>query len=165
MGLLRGKRGDGTQDIVDFEIDGLHVELAGLDLREIEDVIDDREQRGAGVVDLADVVALFRVERGFKREVGQADDGVHRRADFVAHVGEEHRLHFSRFLRLFGGLSQFFGLCGELAGLFLGLIEQFLRAQIPLEDFQTHHRHFQDFVQQGFFTLGESSKRGELEHP
>ncbi len=107
VGLLRGQRGDRADHFVELEIDGLHVELAGLDLREIQDVVDDAEQRGAGVVDLADVVALLRVERGFEREVGQADDGVHRRADLVAHVREEHGLHLGGSFRRFFGSEQF----------------------------------------------------------
>ncbi len=107
--LLRGERGDRTDDLVEPEIGGLEVELAGLDLREIEDVVDDGEQRGAGVVDLADVVALFRVERGFEGEVGEADDGVHRRADLVAHVGQEHGLHLRGFLGLGLRLTEFPG--------------------------------------------------------
>ena len=83
---------------------------------------------------------------GLEREVGEADDGVHRRADLVAHVREEHGLHLRGLLGLLGGFSQLFGLCGEPAGLFLGLIEQFLGAEVPLEDFQAHHRDLEDFL-------------------
>ncbi len=60
--LLRRERGDGADDFVELEVGGFEVELAGLDLGEIEDVVDDGQQRGAGVVDLADVVALLRGE-------------------------------------------------------------------------------------------------------
>ena len=89
----RGERGDRADDLVEPEVGGFDVELAGLDLGEVEDVVDDRQQRRAGVVDLADVVALLGGERRLEGEVRQADDGVHRRADLVAHVREEHRLH------------------------------------------------------------------------
>ena len=58
--LLRRQRRDRADDLVEPEVGGLDVELAGLDLREVEDVVDDRQQRRAGVVDLADVVALLR---------------------------------------------------------------------------------------------------------
>ena len=98
--LLGGERGDGADDLVEPEVGGLDVELAGLDLREVEDVVDDGQQRRAGVVDLADVVALLGGELGLEREVRQADDGVHRRADLVAHVREEHGLHLRGFLGL-----------------------------------------------------------------
>ena len=101
--LLRGERGDRADDVVELEVGGLEVELAGLDLGEIEDVVDDRQQRGAGVVDLADVVALLGVERRLEGEVRQADDGVHRRADLVAHVRQELGLHLGGFLGLLLG--------------------------------------------------------------
>ncbi len=55
---------------------------------------------------LLDVVALLRRERRLQREMRQPDDRVHRRADLVAHVGEEHRLHLGRFLGFLFGFGQ-----------------------------------------------------------
>ena len=69
VGLLGGERDDRADDLVDLEVRGLEVELARLDLREVEDVVDDAEERRAGVVDLADVVALLGVERSLQREI------------------------------------------------------------------------------------------------
>jgi hypothetical protein len=57
-------------------------------------------------VDLADVVALLGVERRFEGEVREADDRVHRRADFVAHVREEHGFRLGGFLGFLLGGSQ-----------------------------------------------------------
>ena len=37
----------------------------------------------------AEVVALFGSEIGFQAEMGHAEDAVHRRSDFVAHVRQE----------------------------------------------------------------------------
>ena len=105
--LLRGQRRDGADDLVELEVGGFEVELAGLDLGEVEDVVDDRQQRRAGVVDLADVVALLGRELRLEGEVREADDGVHRRADLVAHVREEHGLHLRGFLGLLLGGDQF----------------------------------------------------------
>jgi hypothetical protein len=34
-------------------------------------------------------LALLRRQLGFQRQIGHADDAVHRRADFVAHVRQE----------------------------------------------------------------------------
>ncbi len=65
-----------------------------------------RQQRRAGVVDLADVVALLGIERGLEREVREADDGVHRRADLVAHVGEELALGLGGVLGLLLGSDE-----------------------------------------------------------
>ena len=52
--------GDPLEHLVEIELDVLDGELAGLDLREIEDVVDDAEQMLAGLLDLAAVVALSR---------------------------------------------------------------------------------------------------------
>jgi hypothetical protein len=78
----------------------LHRQLAGLDLGKVEDVVDDAEQVLGGAMDLLDVVALLGGGRdlGLQREVRHADDGVHRRADFVAHVGQEVALGAGRLL-------------------------------------------------------------------
>jgi hypothetical protein len=56
-----------------------------LDLGEIEDVVDQRQQRlAAGAHDLG-VLALFRRHLRVEQETGHADHAVERRADFVAH--------------------------------------------------------------------------------
>ena len=57
--LLGREGGDGGDDFVQLELGGFEVELAGLDLGEVENVVDDGEQRGAGVVNLGDVIALL----------------------------------------------------------------------------------------------------------
>ena len=57
--LLRRQRRHRADHVIELEVGGLDVEPAGLDLGEVEDVVDDRQQRGAGIVDLADVVALL----------------------------------------------------------------------------------------------------------
>ena len=97
-GPLPDQRIDVAQHVVDPERDGFDRQRAGLDLRKIEDVVDDAEQRHAGGVDLGEIIALLEVGRIQEREVGQPDDRVHRRPDLVAHIGEEHRLGLRRFL-------------------------------------------------------------------
>ena len=81
----------------------LELELARLDLGEIKDVADDGEQRVGALADGLRVVALLGVQVGAEEKAGHADDGVHRRANLVAHVGEElglgHVGAFRRFLR------------------------------------------------------------------
>ena len=58
-----GRRGEHVQGALDagrqHEWPLLQVDLAGLDLREVEDVVDDREQRVAGGLDRVGVVALL----------------------------------------------------------------------------------------------------------
>ena len=90
-------------------------------------------------VDLADVVALLRgVSVGLERQMRQADDGVHRRADLVAHVREEHRLHFRGFFRLALRTGELRRLGLELTRLLPGLPEQLLGSKVALQDLQAH---------------------------
>ena len=60
--LVRARRqqADGVlDDVAESERDALERQLARLDLREVEDVVDEREQRLARVLDRAQVVALL----------------------------------------------------------------------------------------------------------
>jgi hypothetical protein len=66
----------------------VQVQLAGLDLRQVEDVVDDRQQVLPGLADLVQPLFLLRRRAGMQ-QVGQPEHGVHRCADFVAHVGQE----------------------------------------------------------------------------
>ena len=79
-------------------------QFAGLDLREVENVVDDGEQRFGRGFDNRHVLALLIGQRGIEGQIGHADDAVHRRADLVAHVGEEVALRPAR--RLGGILGQ-----------------------------------------------------------
>jgi hypothetical protein len=84
----------------------LEVEPAGLDLREVEDVVDDGEERvPAGADDLGQV-PLLGGQLGVEQELGHADDRVHRRADLVAHGGEEGALGLGGRLGLAAGTQQ-----------------------------------------------------------
>jgi len=64
-------------------------ELAGLDLREVEDIVDDAQQEVGGLLDFRQVVALLLAWLRGQTQLRHADDGVHRRAYLVAHVGEK----------------------------------------------------------------------------
>ena len=162
--LLRGQRRDGADDFIELEVGGFDVELAGLDLGEVEDVVDDRQQRRAGIVDLADVVALLGRQLRLEGEMREADDGVHRRADLVAHVREEHGFHLGGFLGLPLGADQFLRLFLELARLSLRLAEQLLRAQVALQDFQAHRHDRQQFVEQRLLLRVERAEGRHFEH-
>ena len=78
----------------------LDVHAAGFNLGKIEDVVDDGQQRIAGFTDGGNVILLFGVEFGVEQKATHADHGVHRRADLVAHRGEERALGL---VRPFGG--------------------------------------------------------------
>ena len=80
------------------ERDRFLVELvaAGLDARQIEDLVDEVEKVHAGIMDVAGVVLVrrhaVRPENLGLHHLGKTQDGVERRAQLVAHLGEEARL-------------------------------------------------------------------------
>ena len=87
-----GRVGHQGADVVQHrgqgEIAQLQAQLAGLNLGDVQDVVDDGQQVVAGGVDLLQALQLLRGGVGVE-QVGEAQDGVHGRADFVAHVGQE----------------------------------------------------------------------------
>ena len=87
--LFRDQRGGGVQQAFHLERPGVDLQHASLDLAEVEHVVDDAQQVLARLLDLLHIVPLLRVHGCVQRQVAHADDGVHRRADLVAHVGQE----------------------------------------------------------------------------
>ena len=81
----------------------MEVHLAGLDLGEVEDVVDQREQVPAGAqhaLERLELVFPLQVARVLVQHLGDADDRVQRRAQLVRHVGQELRLVLARRLQL-----------------------------------------------------------------
>ena len=74
----------------------LQVDLAALNAAHVQHVVDEAQKVVAGGHDLFEIprhlLLLVNVGGGQGRE---ADDGVHRCADVVGHVGEEHALGFA----------------------------------------------------------------------
>ena len=68
---------------------GFELKSPRFDLREIEDIIDDREQPFGTAPNRVSVVALLLGKRRVQEQLGHADDAVHRRADLVAHDREK----------------------------------------------------------------------------
>mgnify|MGYP006976862552 CR=1 FL=1 len=80
-----------------------------LDLRKVEDVRYQTQQLVAVGRDQATVLLPFRFTEGdvvARQEVGEADDGVERRPDFMAHVGQERRFEPVVFAGLVAGFAQ-----------------------------------------------------------
>ena len=77
---------------------------AGFDPGEIKNVIDDAQQGIRSPLYLVEVTVLPGIQPGRQAEFGNADDRVHRRADFMAHVGQ----------KIAACLSQLFGLTARL---------------------------------------------------
>ena len=123
--LVAGAGGDDAHRLVEQRVEAeileVEADAAGLDLGHVEHVVDDVEQVFAARVDVLAVFLVFvgaeRAEHAQLHDLREADDGVERRAQLVAHIGEEFRL------RLVGFLG-----AGLLGGVFLGeLAEALLR--------------------------------------
>ncbi len=67
-------------------------ELAGLDLGQVEDVVDDAEKQFARRLDHVEHRGLVGIEVGLGQRRRHPEDAVHRRADLVAHDREERAL-------------------------------------------------------------------------
>ena len=102
--LVVGTRAEQSDDLLELapqlERPARQLEFSCLGLREVEHVVDQRDQRFGGGLQRAHETALLRVERGVLEQRGHADDAVERRTQLVTHVGEESRL---RLHRRFGG--------------------------------------------------------------
>ena len=71
----------------------LKLDLAGLDARHLQNVVDERKQVVGKLVRLVEVLERFAVPvEAALRERHHADDAVHRGADLVRHTREEGRL-------------------------------------------------------------------------
>src|SRR5215813_12123868 len=105
--VLLGKLSGGADDVVDqrCELHGLWVELelSRLDLRQVEHLVDEAEKVSTRAVHaLQGPLRLFCAEarRVFDQHVGEPDDGIERRAQLMAHAGDELRLVLARHLQL-----------------------------------------------------------------
>ena len=91
------------------QVEGLldQVELSRLDLREVEDLVEDRQQRLARCPHRLDIGLLFQVDPRGEQEVRHAENAVQRRADLVADGGQEAGLGLVGGLGLAPGLREF----------------------------------------------------------
>ena len=106
--------GDFAEEPVHVARAAAHVHRAGVELGEVEDVVDEFEEGVGAEDDAADVFAAAPlVVRCLGEEFREADDGVERRAKFVRHHGEEARLCGGVLLGEFGGLVCAAGLVAE----------------------------------------------------
>ena len=85
----REQVGGGMHDFREIERDRFELEVLRFDLRVVEDVVEDGEQRlGRGAHQLQRASLLY-AELRVEHELDEPEHRVHRRADLVAHVGEE----------------------------------------------------------------------------
>jgi hypothetical protein len=110
-----GHRLDGVgQRVAQRKLRRHQFQLTGLDFREVKDVVEDGEEGLGRGLDQTQVLALFGGEVRLQGELGHAEDAVHGRADFVAHIRQELALGLARRLRCLLGPLQF--LFGVLPG-------------------------------------------------
>src|SRR5262249_18443481 len=112
--VLLGKLSCGADDLVDKpgQINRLEIEfeLAGFDLRKVEYLVDEAlEMVGRGIHAAQRLQRLFhaKARRVGDHHFGQADDGVERRAQLVAHAGEELGLALARLRELLALILDF----------------------------------------------------------
>src|SRR5215475_3462460 len=86
----------------------MKVHLSGLDFGQVEDVVDERQQmtgRAEDAVERLKLVFAVEVARILLQQLGNADNRVQWRPQFVRHVGEELGLMLAHKLeRVFGAL-------------------------------------------------------------
>ncbi len=97
--------------VAEREVALLEGELARLDLREIEHVVDHGEQDLGRAFRHVQVLALHRLQIGAQHQIGHAKHAVHRRADLMAHIREERAFRSRGDL---GGLFRVLQLVGPL---------------------------------------------------
>ena len=77
-------------------------EFSGVDLRQVEDLVDDVEQMRPALPDIADIFLLARVQRPGRaplQHLGETENRIERSAQLVAHIGEKSRFGQARRLR------------------------------------------------------------------
>ena len=87
---MRGQQfHDPQRQLRQVKIRLLKVQLARFELGEVQQVIKDHQQTFSRVLRRGGIGFLLGVEVGVHEHRRHAHDGIHRRADFVAHHGEE----------------------------------------------------------------------------
>ncbi len=76
--------------------------------RKIQKIVDNRQQRRAGVVNFFYIIPLLIIQVRFQSQVGHADDSVHGCANLMTDISQEKRFRLEGLLRFFMGLIQFF---------------------------------------------------------
>ena len=91
------------EDRVQVEIRLLQTQFSGLDLGQVQDIIDDGQQVSGRGIDLGQPLRLLGRWLGTLQQMGENDDGIHGGADFMTHIGQE------AALGLAGGFGSFQG--------------------------------------------------------
>src|SRR5690242_7235875 len=93
-----------AQRFTERKVNGINSELASFNLRKIEDVIEQGQERICRRLHHAEIFPLLERQVRIESEFSHANNAIHGGADFMAHVGEKLRLGS------IGGLGGFFRL-------------------------------------------------------
>ena len=91
--LLFGLGAEDAQTVfdqcVEIELDVIQLNLAGFQLGNVENLVDQIEQLVAGTMDRLDVVALLGRQRCAQQQFAHAQHAIHWRSQFMADLGQE----------------------------------------------------------------------------
>ena len=134
-GLYLDGGDESRQDPVEAEGAGIELQLAGLDLGEVKDVVEDAEQAFRRLLHRLQKTALLVDFVRVQGQVGHAEDGVHRRPDFMAHVGQKLAFGPVGCLGLFLGVKELEAAVLQVSGPFGDLL---LEIGVPRLDYCDH---------------------------
>ena len=134
-GSFPEQAGDIVGDARRTDRNDLKLQFSGLDLRQVEDIVDDGEQAPARLDDDLGIALQALVESGSLEELGHDHQTVQRCADFMAHGGQEARLGGIGTLGLIARQAKFMG--ALLDGRFQSLAV-FLQRRVTAADFLDH---------------------------
>jgi hypothetical protein len=129
--------GGGAELRAQIERRWIEHELARLDLREVEHIVDHPQQGVGRAADRLEILALHERQARLEREIGHADDAVHRRPDLVAHVREEHALGAAGVFGGIAGVHQLARALGDERG-------ELALARLELAHAESHHEGYAD---------------------
>ena len=89
MGARRHQFADAVDQVFQIAFLVPQVQAARLDRRHIQQILDQRQKRHAGLACSLQVTCLLRCRLGLREQVRHAENAVERRADFVADGGQE----------------------------------------------------------------------------
>ena len=166
LGPQRHLAHQAAHELVDFKINVLHFQLARLDARVVQDVVDQAQQHVRGGDYLLLVIALVGGELCFQEQLAQAHNGVHGGANFVAHAGQKVRLGAAGRLGLCGGVLQGLGAVFDQGFQVFAVLLQFLVALLQALDHvvQAAPQLGQLIVPVGIGAFGQGRVVGHLPH-
>ena len=126
------------------------LDAAGVQARQVENLIDQLQQRAARSQRDVEITPLRRLLGGLEGELGQAEQAVERRAQFVAHVGQELALGvagplglFALALRLGQGDVELLGALGHHRAQAMAVFVELLPVELLLMHVADHAAHAQ----------------------